>query len=230
MYFTELAQRYLLLTVAITALCSLSLDAMPLSWSKTVKNRRSDSSETEIPTLPTDDAGTVHLHEFDAGQGGGMENKTFVHNCMKECYNISEDKIKALRKKVTTKSPHPSFFLSEMAESMHREEYCNSISKNDEEIICENENPQLSEKIQNETKTFFLNFLNPNTNTVSSQRYIIDYNSNNYPRYLIQVECTCSDFTKISVAKRMPYLRNTTNGWELWEHAEALVGCQCTSC
>lgn len=234
MYFIELAQRYLLVIVAVTTLCSLSLDAMPLSWSKTVKHRRSaDSSETEIPTLPTD-AGTVSLHqqEVDAttAPGGGMDNKTFMHDCMKECYNyIPEEKLKQLRKKVRTVSPHPSFLLSEMAEYIHREKFCNSISKNDETIFCENENPQLSEDVKTNTTGDLLRYLNPNTDT-TGQKYKIAYNADHYPRYLIQVDCPCTAQTKLKVAGKMFYLQNTTSGWDLRQHAEAVVGCQCSSC
>lgn len=230
MYFIELAQRYLLVTVAVITLCSLSLDAMPLSWSKTVKHRRSaDSSETEIPTLPTD-AGTVRLQEVDAptAPGGGLDNKTSMHDCMKECYDyIPEENLTTLRQKVMNVSPHPSFLLSEMAENIHREEFCRRIGKlkNDEPIFCENENPQLFEEVYNHTKKHLSNYLNPNSDT-SGRRYTIEYNANNYPRYKIQVECP-PQYTKIEVANGMFYLRNTTSGWELSQYAEAVVGCRC---
>lgn len=231
MYFTELAQRYLLVIVAVTTLCSLSLDAMPLSWSKTVKHRRSaDSSGTETPTLSTD-AGTVRLHEVDAttAPGGGMDNKT-MHDCMKECYNyIPEEDLKQLREKVRTVSPHPSFFLSEMAEYIHRENFCNSISKDDGTIICEKENPELSEQAKVKTENELKHYLNPNS-TTTGQRYVIEYTADHYPRYLIQVECPCTAQAKLDVGGRMFYLQNTTDGWDLRQHAEAVVGCQCSSC
>lgn len=231
MSLIALVQRYLLVAAAVTVLFSLSLHAMPLSWSKTARHRRSTrstDSETERTTLPSD-AGTVSQSPVDGPKShGGTGNQT--HNCMQECYDyVPQKQLERLREKVAER-PHPSFFISEMAEDYHRREYCRSISTGDANIICESQNPTLSEEVKNDTTQHFLNYLNKIINTTAScgPKYEIEYHSDHYPRYKIHVVCLGNDDIRIKVgySSRMFYLNNST-GWDLNSYSEVLVGCQC---
>lgn len=222
MSILALLQRHLLIAAAAIILFSLSLHAMPLSWSKSVKHRRSTkSSATEPPTLhPT--AGNVHQTELDAdGNRGGAT----THNCMQECYGDNFTSLEVIYRELTRK-PHPSFLLSEMAERLHREYFCKSISTVDVDIFCEDRNPQLAHiDTKNYVQEEILQYLNAGRS--SGPTYEIEYNATHYPRYLVQVKCNNpTENCKITLEPAMPYLEKVNSSWLFRRNTDVAIGCR----
>ena len=210
-------QRYLLITAAVTVLASLS-SPMPLSWSNSLRQRRSgtESSATEPPTLPTNE--TTSADETD-----------HIQNCMSKCYtNVPLEKISEVKHQMERDYTyiHPHFLLGEYLENYHRDQFCRSINREAENIICEQEQPQLVQNIKANVTNQYSTYLNNGTSCLPT--YQVAYYPNRYPRYLVQVRCGDSD-DRITIG-RMVYLQYEESDaeWNL-KHNNVAIGCRYSS-
>ena len=235
-------QRYLLITAAVTVLASLS-SPMPLSWSNSLRHRRSRPGAPESPTLPTD-AGKVHQNPLEPSTGAGGEtntsrntsacpNGTMQHSspdCMSECYSVPLERINDVKRfmKDENKYIHPHFLLGEYLENLHREEFCNSVNTDVENILCEDEqSPQLINDIVAKVSNYS-DYLNSHgTQSSCSSTYKVSYHADRYPRYLVQVQCSNPN-DRITIGK-MLYLQYEDSTWITKEHNDVAIGCRCGS-
>ena len=237
-------QRLLLITVTATILYySCLVDGMPLSWSKSVRHRRSktESSATEPPTLSSD-SGRVEQSSLDVNPpaGGATNssanetiseslNETFIERCMRECYDSSlpRKSIQRLKKEIGF-SPHPSFYLSEWLENEHRMRFCmRTVPDNEGKPFCEDMQELIekeeSERLINETLAAFT--------PIEDQKCILNYEityknhtQNIYPRYLFQVQCK-NQVDRIIKGMKSLRLHQSGDQWVIFEQ-DVSVGCQ----
>ena len=211
-------QRYLLITAAVTLLASLS-SPMPLSWSNSLRHRRSgtESSATESPTLPTNETTSA-------------DETNYIQKCMSKCYtNVPLEKISEVKRKMEEDYTyiHPHFLLGEYLENYHRDTFCRSINREVENIICEQEQPQLVQNIKANVTNQYSTYLNNGRSCRPT--YQVDYYPNRYPRYLVQVRC--GDPNDRIIIGRMPYLQyeERNAAWELEEGNDVAIGCRSSS-
>ena len=209
-----------LIAVTIAVLSSSLLQpsqAMPLSWSRSSRHRRSfhtGPSPTEAPPLGTEDEGRLHQTPVAPGDlppgggGGGADNSTAhrISLCMEECYaklvpsNLPRSKIDNLKrtalKQFLSSGIHPGFLMSQWLENYHRFSYCSGRSENDTQC---NLKPQALGDIVNRM----------NATLRTEYGYTVLYEPESYPRYYIQVNCTNT------ATKEMPYLKFEDGTWDI---------------
>ena len=230
-------QRYLLITVVVTVLLSLS-SPMPLSWSNSIRHRRSrtEPSATEAPTLPMD-AGTVYQNPLaNSPTAGGETNTTnssatkYMHDCMSECYNIPQERIDSLKRQLRDDREddfiHPHFLLGEYLENLHREMYCSSINLEAENIVCEEDQAQLvNEDIVPLVRNYSA-YLNDRSASCGPT-YQVDYHPNRYPRYVVNVHCSnTNDRIRAGLMRYLQYDASDST-WNFHQDDDVAIGCQC---
>ena len=140
--------------------------------------------------------------------------------------------------------PHPMFFISEMAEMLHRRLYYVNNYPNH----CGYYEPIENETIE-QVKEKILSYLNNNrlpteADVACPPRYNIAYYPNRYPRYLVQVECPSSSVVSDGECRStscgpgrecrpyqlddMLYLTKDSSGWSTRRAIEVGVGCKCS--
>ena len=213
-------QRYLLITAAVTLLASLS-SPMPLSWSNSLRQRRSgtESSATESPTLPTNETASA-------------TETNYIQKCMSKCYtNVPLEKISQVKRHMEDDHTyiHPHFLLGEYLENLHRDLFCGNTSLEAENIFCEQEEPQLVQDITATVKNYST-YLNNGNSSSCPPTYHVDYYPNRYPRYLVQVRCGGNSNIRITIG-RMAYLQyeERNAAWELEEGNDVAIGCRSSS-
>ena len=208
-------ENYLLIALAIAALSASLLrptQAMPLSWSRSSRHRRSltpGSSVTEAPTLSTEDAGRVHQTPLAPGDiptgGGAGDNSTStgdrISRCIEECYDkqLPKAMIEQLKstvfKSFLSRGVHPGFLMSQWLENYHQYRFCKDRSVNDTQ--CESRNTQALE----DTVSLI------NQTAIDTLGYTVHYEPLSYPRYYVQVNCT------LTAPRSMFYLKFKDSNW-----------------
>ena len=152
------------------------------------------------------------------------------HKCVSKCYtNVPLDRISKVKHQMIEDYTyiHPHFLLGEYLENLHRDWFCRSINHEDENILCEDRQPQLVENIKANV-TNYSTFLNKNKKSSScSTTYQVDYYPDRYPRYLVQVQCgDPNDRIKLG---NMLYLKHENSTWDIEEDHDVAIGCRCGS-
>ena len=120
---------------------------------------------------------------------------------------------------------HPHFLLGEYLENLHRDNFCKNINREAENILCEQEQPQLVEDIKANV-TNYSTFLNKNRKlSFCSSTYQVDYYPDRYPRYLVQVQC--GDPNDKITLDNMLYLKHENSTWNIEKGRDIGIGCRC---
>ena len=151
------------------------------------------------------------------------------HKCVSKCYaNVSLERISDVKRQMIEDYRyayiHPHFLLGEYLENIHRDLFC----REDENIRCEQEQPQLVEDIKADVIKNYTTFLNKNRKSSScSTTYQVDYYPDRYPRYLVQVQC--GDPTHKITLDNMLYLKHENSTWNIEKGRDIGIGCRCGS-
>ena len=223
-----------------------------------MRHRRSSSS-TEIPTQ----AGTLAEHATERRPTGGSHSISPEQNSDSDDGTTGNDScsdrappehmINEIKVHLQEK-PHPMFFISEMAEMLHRRLYYVNNHPNQ----CGYYEP-IENKTIEQVKENILSYLNnrrlpTEADVACPPRYNIAYYPNRYPRYLVQVECPRSSAVSDGGCRStscghgrecrpyqlddMLYLTKDQNdcpsedvdssGWSKCRAIEVGVGCKCS--